>query len=1038
MDEGTMNTTQAGGENRNTQELSRRDQNLLFFPIRLAAALLVCIYVMEFFVMVLLHTVPGLSPVVVFLLDALLLSAALCPILFFFLFRPLKRLVAQYQINEHELRTNRDRLEQEVIARTAELHESEEKYHTLFMDSPDAYLIIMDGIYTDCNRSTEEMLRGDRTRIIGHHPGILSPEFQPDGKKSSESAEEKINDALRDGSNRFEWVHRRFDNSEFLVEVSLVAITLNGKAALLITWRDITMRKQAENIVKNHNQELELRVIERTRSLEDVNNELLSINKELGLRRLEAEEAHRKLLQLSSAVENSPATIVITDHRGRIEYVNPKFTEISGYLPEEAIGQNPRILNSGSQPVELYRDLWNTILSGREWRGDFCNRKKNGELHWERASISPIRDAQGDITHFVAIKEDVTEDRRIAGELLAAREAAQAASISKSEFLANMSHEIRTPLSAIIGFSDLTLRTSLPARQQGYVQKIQRAGELLLSIINDILDFSKIEARQLEMEQIPFRLDDIVANVVNIVQHRALDKGLSLLVGPSPKAASYLVGDPHRLSQIVVNLLSNAVKFTEQGEVALETSLLAQENDRVRLRFSVRDTGIGITDEQIKKLFNPFTQADGSMTRRFGGTGLGLAISKQLVELMGGEIACESTPGQGSIFTFTAWFSVCAASDIVPNQGMEHPGRGEKGAAFDFSDSRILLVEDNETNRQLAIELLKETGAAVDVAVNGRKAVTMITEGSTLYDLVLMDIQMPVMDGYEATRIIRSDNRFTSLPIIAMTAHAMQDERQKILEAGADAHITKPINARTMLQVMKFFLHDQESGVYLRERFAAGSGNELLLPQISGLDISGALNRLDGNGKLYLWVLRSFVEKESTAATTLEKALRAGDKKSALRHIHTIIGTAGTMGAVELVTLSLQLEKAIEQDDSSTRIMDALENVAAELKRLAMELKAHLPSVTQDDTSTQGPIDPAVVTPVLGRLLGYINGRNGKAERYLDDYQDELAGLPEADVETIKKHLNNFDFVAARDALLSLAARNGIDLHMDEAGGKLG
>jgi PAS domain S-box-containing protein len=1003
--------------------------------MKLVVALVCCIYVTEFIVMVLLKNIRLQSPVMEFLLDAFLLSAALCPILFLQLFRPLKHLLAQYQINELKLKNNKEELELEVQARTADLRESEEKYHVLFMDSPDAYLIIVDGVFTDCNRAAEEMLSGDRSRIIGHHPGILSPEFQPDGRKSSDSADEKINEALRSGHNIFEWVHRRFDNSEFLVEVSLVTISLNGNAALLITWRDITVRKQAENIIKHHNQELEQRVIERTRSLEAANRELLYINKELGLKRLEAEAAHKKLQQLSSAVENSPATIVITDQRGRIEYVNPKFTEISGYLPEEAIGENPRILNSGIQPVELYRDLWNTILSGREWRGDFCNRKKNGDLHWEHASISPIRDKQGNITHFVAIKEDVTEERRIAGELLTAQEAAHSASISKSEFLANMSHEIRTPLSAIIGFSDLLLGTSMPLRQQGYVQKIHVAGELLLSIINDILDFSKIEARQLEIEHIPFRLNDMLANVVNIVQQKALGKGLKLLVGAPEEAASYLIGDSHRLSQVIVNLLSNAVKFTERGEVALETLVLKQKNGRIQLQFSVRDTGIGITDEQINKLFHPFTQADGSMTRRFGGTGLGLAISKQLVELMGGEIACESTPGEGSIFRFTVWFRACRASDIDQGVAGKRRSIGDRRVSFDFSNTRILLVEDNEINQQLAIELLKETAAVVDVADNGMKAVTMITEGSTSYDLVLMDIQMPEMDGYEATRIIRSDSRFTALPIVAMTAHAMQDERDKILAAGANAHITKPIHTQALLQVMKLFLNNQSSSLPLPEQFDECNSVEPLLPEIFGLDISGALSRLDGNRKLYLWVLRTFVEKESHTMMEIREALRAGDTTSALRYTHTIRGSAGNMGAVELEMLALNLEKMIESGESTARIMAALEQFSAESKRLVTELKKCLPAVQYVDTSTD-LIDLAIVTPILNKLLVYIKGRNGKAERYLDDFQRELAGLPEPAVRQIKRHLNNFEFAGARDALLSLAVLSGITLTEEETGGK--
>jgi PAS domain S-box-containing protein len=1018
----------------NIQPFSQREQWMLFSPIRLVIVLVLCIYTIEFLVMVLLYKMPGQSPIIEFLLDSTLLSAAICPVLIFLLFRPLKNLVGQYQLNEENLRSHKEQLELKIQERTAELRASEKKYHILFLDSPDAYLIIIGGVFTDCNRAAEEMLRGGRDDIIGQHPSVLSPEYQPDGKPSSEAADEKISEAFLTGHNRFEWVHRRLDNTEFLVDVSLVAITLNGTPALLITWRDITVRKRAENIIKHHNQELEQRVIERTKSLEDANRELIIINEELVQRRLEAEDAQRKLQQLSSAVENSPATIVITDSLGRIEYVNPKFTEISGYLPEEAIGQNPRILNSGIQPAELYRDLWQTIHSGHEWRGDFCNKKKNGELHWEHASISPIRDAQGTITHFVAIKEDVTEERRIASELLTAREAAHAASVSKSEFLANMSHEIRTPLSAVIGFSDLLLKTSLPVRQQGYVQKIHTAGELLLSIINDILDFSKIEARQLKIEQIPFRLDDMLANAVSIVQQKAHDKGLKLQVGTTPDAASCLIGDPHRLNQIIVNLLNNAVKFTETGEVVLETSPLTQDDEFIQLMFSVRDTGIGITEEQITMLFQPFTQADGSMTRRFGGTGLGLAISRQLVELMGGEISCESMPDQGSIFRFTARFRTCSADEIGQKSAQQHHKQTNK-LSVDFTGTRILLVEDNETNQQLAIELLKETGAIVDVVDNGQRAVEIITDGAIRYDLVLMDIQMPVMDGYEATRHIRSDSRFTSLPIIAMTAHAMQDERQRILQAGVDAHLAKPINSLAMLQVLKFFLTEQRADVQQRDRRDSTPDNNLPIPDISGLDTAGALDRLAGNRKLYLWVLQSFVEHETTVLDELAAALKSGDAKVALRSIHTIKGSAGNIGATELEALSKNLEKKLRQKQSSEQMDAAFESCAAEFNRLTAALTRSLGEISPADTP-RIPLDPDVVTPVLNRLLGYIQGRNGKAERYLDDFHNELAGLPEAEVSDIKKLLANFDYTAAHDALLSLAARNGLPLTQDVTGGR--
>jgi PAS domain S-box-containing protein len=798
-------------------------------------------------------------------------------------------------------------------------------------------------------------------------------------------------------------------------------------AGIISVIQDITEQKMAELAVKHKNEELEQRVNERTKSLEDANEELITTNKELDLRRCEAEEIQAKLQQLSSAVVNSPSIVVITNNRGSIEYVNPKFTEVTGFLPDEAIGQNPKTLSAGLLPKELYRDMWETLLSGMEWRGDFCNRKKNGDKYWEHASISPIKDEQGNITHFVAIKEDITQQKQIAEELLSARDAAHAANLAKSEFLANMSHEIRTPLNAIIGFAALTLKTGPLPRQQEFIQNIQTAGESLLTTINDILDFSKIEAGRLDIERTPFRLEETLSNIISMVQQKALDKGLHFPVRISPEIPSLLIGDPHRLSQIIANLLSNAIKFTDHGEVTLESELLTRENDHIQLKFSVRDTGIGISPEHLTRLFEPFTQADGSTTRRFGGTGLGLSISKRLVEKMGGTIWCESAPGLGSTFHFTSLFGIGHAGDVGHSLFTDGKTMDRHVFPYDFSGSNMLLVEDNEMNRKLTLELLKDTGAIVHVATNGKEAVTMITSGGTPYDLILMDIQMPEMDGYEATQFIRSDKRFSAIPLIAMTAHAMQEEQQKIMQAGMDAYITKPIDVHTMLRTIGTFLRVREPDEHPCETTENTETEELAIPDIAGLDVSGALSRLDGNRSLYLWVLRSFMETQSNASKEIEEALSKGDTKLALRRAHTIKGNAGSLGSAALEETALALELAIAHEEPSARINDALDIFAGELERLTTDLKRLLPVVRQDDDpAPHGTIDVAVVTPILKKLLDYIKCRDGKAERYLDNYSNELAVLPANDVRQITTHLKNFDFLAARQALLSLSAKTGI------------
>ena len=330
----------------------------------------------------------------------------------------------------------------------------------------------------------------------------------------------------------------------------------------------------------------------------------------------EGKLARQQARKLSLAIENSPASVVITAKDGTIEYVNPAFCEITGYTAEEAIGNNPRVLKSGDLPQLFYKELWDTILAGNVWRGEFINRKKNGEDFWESASISPIFDDDGEITHFVAVKEDITERKQMEQEIIAAKEKAEDATRAKSDFLANMSHEIRTPMNAVIGMAHLALKTDLSPRQRDYLKKIQSSANALLGIINDILDFSKIEAGKMDIESVDFNLDDVMDNLANLVTVKAHEKeALEVLFHVSQEVPRFLVGDPLRLGQVLVNLSNNAVKFTDSGEIVVSAGLLKRNEDRVTIQFSVRDTGIGLTEEQTGKLFQSFAQADTSTTR---------------------------------------------------------------------------------------------------------------------------------------------------------------------------------------------------------------------------------------------------------------------------------------------------------------------------------------------------------------------------------------------------------------------------------------
>ena len=403
-----------------------------------------------------------------------------------------------------------------------------------------------------------------------------------------------------------------------------------------------------------------------------------------------------------------------------------------------------------------------------------------------------------------AIEDDIGRRHAIQRELEVARQQAEDATHAKSRFLANMSHEIRTPMNAILGMAYLALRTGLDPRQHDYVNKIHAAAKSLLGVINDILDFSKVEAGRMELEHGRFRIEDVARQSLLLVRQPAQEKGIELLYAVSgPELAGdcgALMGDALRLGQVLTNLLSNAVKFTHHGYVKLTVTLEHADAGSMALRFTVQDTGIGLSPGQTERLFEEFTQADGSTTRQYGGTGLGLTISRRVVELMGGTIWVESAQGIGSQFHFTALFPRADPPAAAgPNSTVLQPGQGE----YDFSGLRVLLMEDHPVNQQLIVELMQGHGAQVDVAANGKEGLEMLRSCPVAYyDVVLMDLQMPVMDGYEATRLLRRDPQHGQLPIFAMTAHAMADEKERCLALGMNGHLSKPIDPEVLFETL--------------------------------------------------------------------------------------------------------------------------------------------------------------------------------------------------------------------------------------------
>lgn len=1134
----------------------------------------------------------------------------------------------------------------------------------------------------------------------------------------------------------------------------------------------------------------------------------------------EQKKAEEGLRKLSMAVKASPVAVVITDRQGTIEYVNPWFTEITGYTFEEVIGQNPRILSAGNRPPGFIEAMWKTLLAGKKWHGEFRNKTKNGEFSWQSAVIAPIMNADNEITHFVSIQEDVTErkaiekalyieeersrlllesvgegifgidkdglvnfinpaatrllgyqaeellgreihqiihhsradgsvypreecpmyqsfsqgtlhivddeylwrkdgtnfpaqyssvpvvkDDTVAGtvvvfhditerkkseetlrrqgerldmalwganagfwdwtvqtgvaiygdiwstmlgyapeelyeqygntldrfeklvhpddwpqawekmqqhldgetgiykaefrmktadgswkwildigraperdaegkgtrvvgihldidetkkmemEILQSKQIAEEATQAKSDFLANMSHEIRTPMNAIIGMSHLALQTDLNRKQKDYVNKIHNAANSLLGIINDILDFSKIEAGKLEMDWAHFKLRDTLDHLAHLITVKTKEKGLELLIDILPDVPNGLVGDSLRLGQILTNLTNNAVKFTDEGEIVIRIEQVASSEEQVTLQFCVSDTGIGMTKEQQGKLFQSFSQADASTTRKYGGTGLGLTISKSLTEMMGGEIWVESSYGEGSTFIFTANFGLPdeqeqplalqvqdlrgipilfvddspAALEILQNiaeslnfqatlaangeealdlirqadqagtpfklvfmdwimPGMDGIETSRKIQAeprlskvpkivmvtaydrdvmmrqlnevhidghltkplsasslldatlaamgyeaqqpicdrhdlgFDavagIRGASVLLVEDNEVNQQVATELLEHAQLVVAIAENGQVAVDKVKEEA--FDAVLMDVQMPVMDGYEATMEIRNDPTNARLPIIAMTANAMKGDRERCLDAGMNDHVAKPIDPNDMYATLAQWIRpgEGERKVPLELQSHQKKGDESTTEsplELPGFDVENAIARIGGNIKAYRKILARVVDTEADAVERILQSLAAGDLETATRDAHTLKGVAGNIGANVLYKAAGELETAMVEGKGAVPeplITLTHQSLNQTLDVIKTALKVNQPNNEQAMADKAAEIDIGQELKKIGDLIEDYDSTAEDAVEELLERVDETK--IRASLGQLQRHLGNYDFDAAK------------------------
>jgi PAS domain S-box-containing protein len=629
----------------------------------------------------------------------------------------------------------------------------EEKLSVMFQYSTDAHLIIDKTGIIDCNLAALTMLRcEDKNDLLSLHPSVFSPEFQPDGRPSLEKAMEMDRLAHETGYHQFEWVHRKLDGEEFPVEVTLNPVLLNNREVLLAVWHDITNRKRAEEVIRRNESMLsESQQLTHSGSWEA---DLLT-----GQNHWSVETFRIFGLEPESG---GPATEIFS------KMIHPEDQEAYHYHIRRAIRH--------LKPADI--DL-RIVLP-------------DGNVKFIKAIGRPVTDKTGRVVKLFGAIMDIDERKRAEQELIKAKEQAEMAAVAKSQFLSTMSHEIRTPMNAVIGFTNLLLQQDPRPEQMEYLNILKYSAENLLVLINDILDFSKIEVGKVEFEQVDFNILTLLENIRSGLLQTADEKGIQLKLMVDSDLNMTVIGDPVRLGQILTNLISNAVKFTKVGKVVVSAMLAKKEKNSVTVDFKIKDTGIGIAPEKLENIFESFTQASSDTTRNYGGSGLGLTITKRLLELQNSTIQVRSRLGKGSSFYFTMMFTTSQVDLAhkkapVANRGFE-PLHGMK----------ILIAEDNAMNVVLMRNFMKQWGIDFDIADNGLIAYELVQ--STDYDLVLMDLQMPEMDGYQATKEIRTlgGKKFTELPIIALTASAMLDIKDMAFAVGMNDYISKPFNPRDL------------------------------------------------------------------------------------------------------------------------------------------------------------------------------------------------------------------------------------------------
>ncbi len=1036
--------------------------------------------------------------------------------------------------------TDRKRAEDEV-------RESQRQLEDIINFLPDATFVISnEGKVTFWNRAVEEMTGVRAEEMIGKGDYEYAIPFYNErrpvlgdyARRSDDEIPESYAMMRREKGflSAETFAHALSGDGRFVYAAAAPIYDINGEIVGSIeSVRDITDRKRAEQALK------------------------------------ESEVRFRTMMA------ESPLATQVFSIDGLLVDANRSSEEIFGYKVQNAIGRynvfdDEQVRNSGALAL-IEMVCRGDIAPEMEFRfNPYISFGGYSRQIWLRCRFYLLQNANGLADNFVVLFEDITELKRYQQnleEMIAERTAelsramveAESATRAKSDFLANMSHEIRTPMNAILGFAGLALKTDLSTKQRDYVSKIDTSAKALLGLINDILDFSKIEAGKLDIESTEFRLDEVMNNVAGMLAGQSAKKGIEFLNSLAPDVPVALIGDPLRLGQVLLNLSNNAVKFTDHGHVLLRAETIHSDPSHCLIRFSVQDTGIGMTPEQVGKLFAAFTQADASTTRKYGGTGLGLTISQRLVELMGGSITVSSSSGEGSQFSFALDFEVQEASmaermdlrggldglrvlvvddnalarevlleQLVPfgilgesassgEEALERIESQDDDRPFDLvfmdwqmpttdgivsakrilRDSKlksppkiimvtafgredvmakareigvtgflikpvnesllfetmtqlfghdrslgsspwesvpellpdmvgikVLLVEDTVMNQELATEILGSAGISVVVAGDGQQAVDLID--TDRFDLVLMDVQMPVMGGYEATRRIRGMPKFSDLPIIAMTAHAMAGAKEECLAAGMNDYVTKPIDTKELFSVMVKWLGQKAGDPLVESQVLASSSSpssaELSFDSLIGIDSESALGRLNGNRKLLLNLLKTFVSSYAGVIIEIKDAVAVGDLQTSERIAHSLKGVAGSISATGVQQAAKDLEFSFKEGT-----LDGLDGM---LRQLEQELGLVITSINEfiKHLIPAGPLaavtnlPQAAILEALKRMKTLVDENNLRALDAFEEIEEMSKGLKnDADMTQLRDRIDGFDFKGASDVIQRLMDR---------------